>query len=93
MTALRPDLTEVLTLAEQLDAMLLGWLERQSLSLRADAQAVAVLIVASRHIPDVETFCAGWGMTVERLGGNAIRVTGPRLPVVGFTEITAMYRP
>ena len=44
----------------------------------------------------LQSFCARWGMRLERLHAGerwaAIKVEGPRLPVVGFTEITAMYR-
>ncbi|MDA0162247.1 hypothetical protein OM076_18385 [Solirubrobacter ginsenosidimutans] len=96
MTALRPDFPQILTLSEQLDAMLLGWLERNAQSVPAEAQAGAILTVVAEHLPEVETFCARWDMRVERLGGGtkwqSIRVDGPRLPVLGFAQITSLYR-
>jgi len=89
---------QILSLCEQLDAMLLGWLERRAgrHQIEAGATAVAVLTVGTRHVPEVEAFCATWGLRVERIGGSsalaAMRVSGPALPVIGFSEITTMYR-
>src|SRR5262249_40222169 len=89
---------QILSLSEQLDAMLLGWLERRAGRHRVelDATAVAILTVGTKHVPQIETFCAKWGMKAERIGGSealaAVRVSGPALPVIGFSEITAMYR-
>jgi hypothetical protein len=89
---------QILSLSEQLDAMLLGWLERRAGRHRVElgATAVAILTVGTKHVPEVETFCAKWGLRVERIGGSevlaALRVSGPALPVIGFSEITAMYR-
>ncbi|HEY6887458.1 MAG TPA: hypothetical protein VI300_06755 [Solirubrobacter sp.] len=96
MTALRPDFPQILTLAEQLDAMLLGWLERNGQPTNPTATATAILTVVADHIAEVETFCARWNMRVDRLGGGtkwaSIRVEGPRLPVIGFAEITTLFR-
>jgi hypothetical protein len=93
MAALEPD---ILSLSEQLDAMLLGWLERHAAPVAADARATAVLTVVAAHLDEVEVFCARWRMRVTRLGGGAkwqsVRVDGPRLPVIGFAQITALYR-
>jgi hypothetical protein len=84
-----------LTLSEQLDAMLLGWLER-AVARRKPApglRAKAVITIAESALPEVERFCARWGMTVERPARGRISVIeGPALPVEGFTEVTAMYR-
>jgi hypothetical protein len=90
---------EVLTLSEQLDAMLLGWLERHADRERpgpSHLRARALITVAERHTEEVEAFCARWDMTVRRLEGDAgwaqLSVEGPVLPVEGFTAITGMYR-
>jgi hypothetical protein len=93
-----PNPPQPLTVAEQLDARLLGWLERHAaihVPGRADLQAVAVVTVAERILPEVETFCANWGMSVSRpaRGGGAwavLHVRGRALPVQGFTELAAM---
>jgi hypothetical protein len=84
-----------LTLSEQLDAMLLGWLERQveRRDPNPGVRAKAVITIAESALEETERFCAGWDMTVERPGRGSIAVIeGPALPVEGFTEITAMYR-
>jgi len=89
-----------LTLAEQLDALLLGWLEHRAVTHepgRPDLQAAAVVTVAGPQVPEAEAFCANWDMTVSRARSSAgrwavLNVRGPALPVQGFSEITAMYR-
>ena len=89
-----------LTLSEQLDAMLAGWLDRHAPDgdLGDPRQSAAgVITVARSDVAQVEAFCAGWGMTVRRVPRGqgaraALIVEGPALPVRGFTEITAMYR-
>ncbi len=94
------DTLQPLTLSEQLDAMLLGWLERHAdhhTPGPADRRAAAFVTVAERCVAEVERFCAGWGMTAERtsLGNDrraVLRVDGLLLPVTGFAEITDMYR-
>ena len=86
--------TEPLTLSEQLDAMLTGWLERHADRRgpgRPDLRAKAVMAISDSAMPEIERFCAGWAMTVERDGGVAV-IEGPALVVEGFTEITSMYR-
>jgi hypothetical protein len=97
MAALPADTTtdSPLTLSEQLDAMLLGWLERQvdRREPNPGLRAKAVITVTETAFGEVERFCARWEMTVERPGRGSIAVVeGPALPVEGFTEITAMYR-
>jgi hypothetical protein len=89
-----------LTLSEQLDAMLMGWLERRAdrhTPQRPDTRAAAIITIADHAVAEVERFCARWNMTAERTaraGGDfaVLRVDGPTLPVQGFTEITGMYR-
>jgi hypothetical protein len=89
-----------LTLAEQLDAMLAGWLDRHAPDGDfgpTDQVAAGVITVAAGDVAQVDAFCAGWGMTVRRSaradGRWAVLVIeGRALLVRGFTEITAMYR-
>ncbi|HEY7622973.1 MAG TPA: hypothetical protein VH834_24575 [Solirubrobacteraceae bacterium] len=100
MPSLRTENLLPLTLSEQLDAMLAGWMDRHAPDGdhgRADEVAAGVITVAERDVPEVETFCARWDMTVRRTSGDDGRwvvliVEGRALPVRGFTEITAMYR-
>ena len=95
MAALPADSTAPLTLSEQLDAMLLGWLERHAdlrEPTRPDLRAKAVIRIVDGAYPEVERFCASWGMTVERASIGITVVEGPARVVEGFTEITAMYR-
>ena len=81
--------------------MLLGWLERYAdrhKAGRADTRGAAVVTVADGAVPEVERFCALWDMTAERTAPAegrwaVLRVDGPVLPVMGFAEITDMYRP
>ncbi|WP_028067459.1 hypothetical protein [Solirubrobacter soli] len=93
MTALD---NNILTLTEQLDAMLLGWLERHATPTAPDEQATAIITVAAGRIDEIEAFCAGWALRVTRIGGGekwlAIRVEGPKLPVIGFAQITTWFR-
>jgi hypothetical protein len=91
---------DVLTLSEQLDAMLLGWLEHHADRHRADQptlRARALVSAAESHVDEVVAFCERWNMTVERApadGGpwTILYVDGPALPVEGFSAITGMYR-
>jgi hypothetical protein len=95
MASLPADIAAPLTLSQQLDAMLLGWLERQADRREPvpGVRAKAVITVAEDALAETERFCAGWDMTVERPGrGSIVVVEGPALPVEGFTEITAMFR-
>jgi hypothetical protein len=81
----------VLSLSEQLDAMLHGWLERAGRSVQPGVRATAVLTIARVALDEVERFCARWDMTVRRHGG-VVTIEGPALAVEGFAAITAMYR-
>jgi hypothetical protein len=89
-----------LTLADQLDAMLSGWLERHAGSQppsRPDATGCAVITVLPDRVAELEAFCARWDMTVRRNGATAgpwtvLIVQGRALPVRGLAEITGMYR-
>ena len=100
MASLLSDTTLPLTLREQLGAMLAGWLDRHAPDGDLggpDQIAAGVITVADRDVPQVEEFCADWGMTVSRStrgdGRWAVLVVrGRPLPVRGFIEITALYR-
>ena len=100
MDTLRSDIPFPLTLADQLSAMLSGWLDRHAPDGDLggpDQVAAGVITVADAHVPEVEAFCADWGMTVRRSprgdGHWAVLVVhGRPLPVRGFLEITSMYR-
>ena len=85
-----------LTLAEQLDAMLMGWLERVARQRRptaADLRATAVITIDDTALPDVEAVCANWAMTVERPARGRITVIeGPAGVVEGFTDIASLFR-
>ena len=83
-----------LTLAEQLDAMLMGWLERVARQRRpgpAGLRATAVLTIGEAALPEVETLCAKWALTVERPARGRIAVIeGPARVIEGFAEISAL---
>jgi len=89
-----------LSLGEQLDAMLAGWLEHRASTHgpgRADATATAVVTVAHRHVPELEALCERWDLAVARAVSEfgaftVLSIRGRALPVQGLTEITAMYR-
>jgi hypothetical protein len=89
-----------LTLSEQLNAMLAGWLDRHAPDGdygRPDQIAAGVITVAHADVPEVESFCANWDMTVRRNAGvdgrwTVLVVEGRTMFVRGFTEITGMYR-
>lgn len=83
-----------LTIYEQLDAMLLSWLERHverhepgSPALRAKA----VVPVAASALPELEKLCAAWGMTMDLRATVAV-IEGPALAVEGFAEVTQKFR-
>jgi hypothetical protein len=100
---MRPHPTETLlplTLSEQLNAMLAGWLDRNAPDGdygRDDQIAAGVITVAQTDVPELEVFCANWDMTVRRSAGvdgrwTVLVVEGRTMLVRGFTEITGMYR-
>ena len=99
-TETQTETLQPLTLSEQLDAMLLGWLERHAdhhSPGQAHRRAAAFVTVAEGCVAEVERFCAGWDMTAERTSLSndrraVLRVDGLLLPVTGFAAITDMYR-
>lgn len=95
MPALANETVQPFTLFEQLDAMMLGWLERNAECggpVRPGVYANAVLTIADDAMPDVKRFCAEWDMVVERPArGTVAVIEGPELAVRGFIEITGTY--
>jgi hypothetical protein len=89
-----------LSLSEQLDAMLMGWLEHRAgekTAGRPGLKTRALITVAPHLVDEVERFCARWEMTVERVPVDDVSwvvlyIDGPALPVEGFSAITRMYR-
>ena len=78
MAPLLSDTKLPLTLSEQLDAMLCGWLDRHAPDgdLGDPGQpAAGVVTVASDHVPEVEAFCDEWDMTVTAAREPRRRVT------------------
>ena len=94
--------TAPLTLSEQLDAMVSGWLERYAAThapadADADAIATAVVAVADAGVAEVEVFCARWDLSAQRTAHDdghrtVLRIEGRALPVRAFAEVTGMYR-
>ncbi len=89
-----------MTLAEQLDSLLFGWLEQRADTgppRRADARGTAVVAVTERLVPDVEAFCARWNLGVRVRPADTghwavLRVDGPSLPVEGLAAVIELYR-
>src|SRR5262249_5330456 len=89
-----------LTLSEQLDAMLLGWLERDADRMRTPRPALrgtAVITIASPSVPERADSCAKWELPLERVRPagetwTVVRIEGPAQVVRGLAEITGMYR-
>jgi hypothetical protein len=87
------------SLSAELDARLVGWLERRAATEpapRADLQAAAVLTVADGAVAEVERLCRRWGLrtrSVPRAGGtrSVLRVDGPALPVLGLSELARVW--
>jgi hypothetical protein len=83
------------SLSAELDARLIGWLERRAATgpaPRADLEAAAVITVADGAVAEIERLCRRWGLrarSVPRDGGrwSVLRVDGRALPVLGLTEI------
>jgi hypothetical protein len=92
--------TAPLSLSEQLDAMLSGWLERRARTggpAAPGATAKAVVCVAADQVAQVEEFAGRWDLTVRDTGPGegrcaVLTVEGRALAVEGLTEITSMYR-
>ena len=98
--ALLTSIPTPLTVSEQLDAMLAGWLDRHDPTgerRRTEGFARAIVTVADTALPEIEAFCARRDLSVRcsaRTGGRwaVLVIEGGALPVQGFTEITDMYR-
>ena len=89
-----------LTLSEQLDAMLSGWLDRHDPDGErrgADRIARAVITAARSAVPEIEAFCARHELRLQcnmpaGLHWAVLVVEGEPLPIQGLAEITAMYK-
>jgi hypothetical protein len=87
-----------LSLAEQLDSMLLGWLEHRADDPDSEAvdAATAVLTVTEPMRGEVEAVCARWNLSTIASQGTGrwtvLRVTGRPLPVMGLAEVIALLR-
>jgi hypothetical protein len=86
-----------LTLSEQLDAMLLGWLERtaeQRAPARPDMRATAATTIADNALAEVKILCERWAMTLEKPAarGLVVLIEGPARVVEGFIEIVSLLR-
>ena len=86
-----------LSLAESLNAMLLGWLERTAERRqpgRGDLRATAAVTVADNALGEIERVCEEWALSVGRPAarGSLVLVEGPARVVEGFTEIVALLR-
>jgi hypothetical protein len=88
-----------LSLADELDAMLMGWLEHEAddpANESVDA-ATAVITVEASMVGELEELCARWDLSI-RPGAQAsgrwsvLCVSGRPLPVVGLTEVIALLR-
>ena len=94
MAAHSGDIAQPLTLSEQLDAMLLGWLEHtadQRGPAPAGLRATAVMTIAAGALPEIQRLCAAWDLTVVMSGAVAL-VSGPARVVDGLVAVTGMYR-
>jgi hypothetical protein len=94
MAAHPTEIASPLTLSEQLDAMLLGWLEHTAerrRPVRPDLHATAVLTIAASAVPELQRFCERWNATLEMRGAVAL-VSGPARVVDGLVAIIGMYR-
>ena len=84
-----------LTLAEQIDAMLMGWLEASPASAARSRRPAGDRGAHDRRhgAPDIEAVCANWAMTVERPARGRITVIeGPARVVEGLAEIASLFR-
>jgi hypothetical protein len=94
MAAHSGDIAQPLTLSEQLDAMLLGWLEHTA-DRRGPApaglRATAVMTIAAGALPEIQRLCERWHMPVLTQGA-VVLVSGPARVVDGLVAVTGLYR-
>jgi hypothetical protein len=88
------DIAKILTLCDQLDAMLLGWLERSARRRppgHLDLRATGVLALAAGALPELRRLCARWDLDIETRQNVAL-VTGPARVIEGLVAVTAIAR-
>ena len=94
MAAHSTDIASPLTLAEQLDAMLLGWLEHAADrrgATRADLRATAILTIAPALVAELQGLCERWDLTLEMRGAVGV-IAGPARVVDGLVAVIGMHR-
>jgi hypothetical protein len=99
--ASHPTVAFPLTLAEQLDAMLSGWLDHRDPSgarRRSGRIGRAVITVAEPAVPELETLCRRRDdltlLRHVRHGGRwaVLVIEGDPLSVCGLTDVVALFR-
>jgi hypothetical protein len=94
MAAHTTDIASPLTVSDQLDAMLLGWLEHvadRRGPTPPDLRATAVLTIAASVLPEIQRLCERWDLTLETRGAVAL-ISGPARLVDGLVAVTGMFR-
>jgi hypothetical protein len=88
-----------LSLADELDAMLMGWLEHEADTPTNESleAASAVITVDASMAAELEDVCARWDLSIRpgaKTSGRwtVLCVSGRPLPVVGLTEVIALLR-
>jgi hypothetical protein len=92
--AAHADIASPLTLAEQFDAMLLGWLEHAADRRgpgRPDLRATAILTVGADVLSELRGLCERWDLTLEMRGAVAV-ISGPARVVDGLVAVIGLYR-
>jgi hypothetical protein len=87
------EIASPLSLSEQLDAMLLGWLEHTADGRRPGRPGARLTAVLARAtLSGTRDLRARWDLTVETHGAVAL-VSGPARVVEGLVAVTGMARP
>jgi len=88
-----------LSVADELDAMLMGWLEHEADEPQHQSveAATAVVTIDESMVAQLEDLCARWDLSI-RPGAHAngkwsvLCVSGLPLPVLGLTEVIGLLR-
>ena len=92
--AAHTDIASPLTLAEQFDAMLLGWLEHAADRRgpgRPDLRATAILTVGAAVLSELRGVCERGDLTLEMRGAVAV-ISGPARVVDGLVAVIGLCR-